>query len=301
MNTSNSKLLTPKPQPTYPIADTHTHLYFSAFDADQDQVIKTCDNTNVQMQVQIGCDEVSTVAALTLAQKYPHFYSTVGVHPCDVLTCFDAKKDYRPSGFEDYQLRATDFDALFSLFDDLIRKNPKKIVGIGETGFDLYHNNSDEIFDVQKDVFLRHIELAKKHDKPLVIHIRNAIDEFFTFAESGILEGVRAVVHCFSEDREVAQRLVEQSGFFLGIGGVATYPNSKSIREAIRQTPIEFLLTETDSPFLVPHKTRKRGIQRNDASNIPEVIQLLAELKGIDVVECGEILFANAKRFYEIC
>jgi TatD DNase family protein len=118
--------------------------------------------------------------------------------------------------------------------------------------------------------------------------------------EQGRTHGVPAVVHCFSEDAHFAQIMTEEYGFFLGIGGVATYPKSENVREAIRKTPLEFLLTETDAPFLVPQKMRKQGEKRNDASNLPEVVQLISELKGMDEVECGNILFANAKRFYGV-
>lgn len=285
---------------SYKIADTHTHLYFSAFDGDQDDVVRRCDSTGVGLQVQIGCDEVSTLAAIELAKKYPHFYATVGLHPCDVKTCFDLKKDYRPAGYKDYQLQAHNFDELFHLFDSLIHNHSEKIVGLGETGFDLYHENSLEIYHLQQECFDRHVSLAEKHNKPLVIHIRNARQEFLSYLEQGRTRGLPAVVHCFSEDAKFAKIMTENYGFFLGIGGVATYPKSDSIREAIKKTPIEFLLTETDAPFLVPHTKRKQGEKRNDSSYLPEIVRLIAELKGMDEVECGNILFENAKRFYTI-
>jgi TatD DNase family protein len=273
-------------------------LYFSAFDGDQPAVIEKCNRTNVQLQVQIGCDEVSSVAAVQLAEKYPHFYTTVGLHPCDVKTCFTLKKEYRPSGYEQYKLKAHTFDALFQLFDRLIQSHRAKVVGLGETGFDLYHENSKEILDLQWDSFERHVHLAEKHSLPLVIHTRNATKELFQFLEAGKSKNRLAVIHCFSEGADVAAMVTKKYEFFLGIGGVATYPKSEAIREAIRVTPLEYLLTETDAPFLVPQEARKAGTTRNDASFIPEVVALIAQIKNMPQEKCGEILFENAHRFF---
>jgi len=282
------------------IADTHTHLYFSAFDKDQKEVIEQCRQAGVELQVQIGCDEISTLAALKLAQKNDDFYSTVGIHPCDVKVCFDENKLHRSSGFEDYKLKAKTFDELFAMFEKLVKENPKKIVGFGETGFDLYHENSEEILKIQTDVFLRHVKLAKKYNKPLIVHGRNSEKQMMDFFTKNIKPGsVRGVIHCFPAGIEYAEFFTKNYGFFIGIGGTATYPKSENIREAIEATPIEFIVTETDSPFLVPQSLRKT-VKRNDASLLPEVIELIANIKKIPVSEVVEILFENAKRLYKL-
>ena len=282
------------------IADTHTHLYFSAFDGEQKEVIENCRNAGVKLQVQIGCDEVSSLAALKLANENDDFYATLGIHPCDVKVCFDEGKLHRALGFENYQLKAKDFDELFTLFEKLVEENPKKIVGFGETGFDLYHENSEEIFKIQTEVFQKHVDLAKKYDKPLVIHGRNSVQPMIDFFQKNVKPGdVRGVIHCFSEGPEYAKFFTEEYRFFIGIGGVATYPKAENVREAIRETPIEYLVTETDSPFLVPQSNRKT-IKRNDASLLPEVIELIADIKKMPVDETADILFANAKRLFSV-
>lgn len=282
------------------IADTHTHLNFSSFDEDRDDVIARCRKAGVALQVQIGCDELSSLSALALAKKHDDFYCTVGLHPCDVLTCFKEEKIFRCKGFEKYKLKAKNYDELFYLFDTLLQENPKKIVGLGETGFDLYHDNSEEIFKAQTDVFVRHIELAKKYDKTLVIHGRNSKLQMMDFFTKNITPGsVRGVIHCFSEDETYGRFFTEKYGFLLGIGGVLTYPNAGKIREAVKRIPLEFLVTETDAPFLVPQSRRKTE-KRNESSFLPEVINLIAELKQMDSEKCAAVLFENAQKVLSI-
>ncbi|MCF7905943.1 TatD family hydrolase [Candidatus Gracilibacteria bacterium] len=280
------------------IADTHTHLHFSGFDPDREQVIARCREAGVALQVQIGCDELSSLAALRLAESQDDMYCAVGLHPCDVLDCFDEGKLFRCRGFENYHLQAKNFDELFALFEKLITEHQEKIVGVGETGFDLYHNNSEEIFKTQTDVFLRHLSLAKAHNRPLVIHGRNAQKETQEFFTRHIRPGdIQGVIHCFSEDEAYGKFFTETYGFFLGIGGVLTYPNAEKLREAVTRIPIEFLVTETDSPFLVP-QGKKKETKRNESTFLPEVVTLIAELKNIPVEECAEVLFQNAQRLF---
>ncbi len=280
------------------IADTHTHLNFSSFDADREEVVTRCRKAGVKLQIQIGCDELSSLSALALAQKHDDFYSTVGLHPCDVLTCFEEKKIFRCRGFEKYSLKAKNYDELFALFETLLKEHSQKIVGIGETGFDLYHNNSKEIFQAQTDVFLRHTELAKKYNKTLVIHGRNSKSQMMDFFGKNVTPGkVRGVIHCFSEDEDYGRFFTEKYGFSLGIGGVLTYPNAEKIRQAVKNIPLEFLVTETDSPFLVPQSMREKT-KRNDPSLLGEVVKLIAELKKMNTEKCAEILFRNAEKLF---
>ncbi|MCF7917732.1 TatD family hydrolase [Candidatus Gracilibacteria bacterium] len=292
------------------IADTHTHLYFTSFDRDRNEVIKRNKKSGIDLEVQIGVDEITSIAALDLAKKHDHMYCTLGVHPCDTENCFHPNPQYLPQGFGNYKLQAQNFDELFSLFEKLTEQNPHKIVGFGETGLDLYHKNTPELFQLQKDIFRRHISLSRKFEKPIVIHGRNSQKEMLEFLSREINPGIKAskipglgkvtgVIHCFSEDTEYANIMTQKYGFYLGIGGVATYPNARKVREAIVSTPIEFLVTETDAPFLVP-QGHKEQTKRNESSFLPEVVTLIAELKKISQEECAEILFQNARKLFQI-
>lgn len=287
----------------YPIIDTHTHSYFPAMEKDFDSILKKDKDAGVAIQVQIGCDEISSLAALKLAEKNKGFYATLGLHPCDVKNIgIRDPKHHRYSGFDDYKLTASNFDELFDFFSATFEKNPENIVGFGETGFDLYHENSQEILERQRESFIRHLDLCLKYDRPIIIHTRNAHKVTLEVLETEFpkRKDIRGVVHCFCEDANFAKIATEQYGLFLGIGGVITYNNTKKIREAVIQTPIEYIVTETDSPFLTPRKAKNRKHKINQPGLLPEVVELIAELKGIDVEECGKILFANGKRLFNL-
>ncbi len=290
------------------IFDTHAHLYFTSFDDNRDQVIAECEAAGVTHQIQIGCDELSCLAALELAESQENFYCTLGLHPCDVDKLGVRDPEYhRYAGLTDYKLKNHTPAQFFAWIEALFLENEDKVVGFGETGFDLYHRNTPELFALQAECFAEHIRLCKKYDRALVIHTRDSSQETLKFLQDSLQPGLnpgsdipRGVVHAFSEGPEFAQIMTEQFGFHLGIGGVATYPKNEHVREAIKSTPIEFLITETDTPFLTPHKARKSGIKTNTPQYIPEVITLIAELKELSVEDCATQLFENAQRCFGI-
>jgi len=284
----------------YPIIDTHTHLYFGAYKDDRAEVIERDRQSGVVHHVLIGCDEASNMAALELARKEKDISVVLGIHPCDVdLVGNPVPSEYRYD--TDYNLDAKTVDDLFEKIEAWYLKNKDIVVGFGETGFDLYHRNTAELEDLQKYCFERHIGLCKKYDMPVVFHIRDAKEVFEEQVEKHFFEGLEGVVHCFSEGPEFAKKMVEEYGFYIGIGGVATKGNAENVREAIKVTPIEKILTETDAPFLVPRKIGKeRGNRRNESGFLTEVVELIAELKEMGLQECAEQLVENAKKFYNL-
>ncbi len=287
----------------YPIIDTHTHCYFPAIEKDQAAIFRKCEEAGVKIQVQIGCDEISSLAALSLAQKFKGHYATLGLHPCDVKNVGIKNEEYhRYKGFEAYDLKATNFEQLFALFTDIYEKNKDHIVGFGETGFDLFHENSEEILALQKTAFRQHLNLCETYQKPIIIHTREAREVTLNFLEKEMpnRKNIRGVIHCFSEDAGFAEIVTKQYGFFLGIGGVLTYNKTEAIREAVKKTPIEYLVTETDSPFLVPRKAKNKKQRINYPGLLPEVIELIADIKNIDPDTCGHILFENGKRLFNL-
>lgn len=276
---------------SYSIFDTHSHLYFASCASTLDSILAECKRKKVQFQVLVGCDEISSLEALKLAQEQENFYATLGLHPADVKKVGQS---------DDSKIK--NFESLFDFFEDIFLKNKSKIVGFGETGFDLYHENSLEIFELQKKCFEFHLKLCDKFNRPFVLHSRNAREETLDILEKSFAmrKNLRGVWHCFSEDPESAKIATQQYGLFLGIGGVFTYNNAEAIREAVKQTPIEFLVTETDAPFLVPRKAKNKKVRLNSAAFLPEVIELIADLKKMEVTECAAILFENAKRLYGV-
>jgi len=277
-----------------PIFDTHAHLYFPAFAPDLDQVIRDCEDVGVTHQVQIGCDEISCLAALNLAKERPNFYCTLGLHPCDVDQVGVHNPDYhRYAGLENYEMKTKNAAEFFAWIEALFLANRDKVVGFGETGFDLHHRSTTELYEQQKSDFLAHIDLCEKYDKTLVIHSRAAATETLALLTERQPK-CRGIIHAFSEGPDFAETVVNDFGFYLGIGGVATYPKMEAVRAAIKITPLENLITETDAPFLTPHLARKSGVKTNSPKYLPEVTKLIAEIKAISVDECEARLFQNA-------
>lgn len=282
----------------FPIIDTHTHGYFGAYD-DVPAMLQRARDVGVVAQIQIGCDERASCAAMRLATEHSDCFATVGLHPTDVRTLGSPDaEEHRLAAGDDYQSVARDADQLFELFEKWIAENPNEIVGIGECGFDFYHDERSEMYDRQRDILLRHCTLARRHDLPVVLHVRDAIDDFIEFwREHGT--GLRGVLHCFSGEAELAQIATEEFGLMLGVGGILTYKKSEEMRETVAATPLEFLITETDAPFLPPQNWRKRN-STNEPAALPEVVELIAELHGRPVEAVAERLVDNARKLFGI-
>lgn len=286
------------------IIDTHTHGYFGHYDETRDQVQTDCLNAGIEKQIQIGCDEISSLAAVEMAKKYTGNFATVGLHPCDVAPFMENKvENHRLKGYENYQSKIQTLDELFDFFDELITQNKKQIVGIGETGFDRYHDPQDVLVQWQTDCFVRHLELCQKHNLPIVIHTRNSTTELLDFLSKHkhFFKGpnkVCGVVHCFCENAEVAQILYEEYNFYFGIGGVITYKNTEELAQAVAQMPAERILTETDAPFLTPRMYRKAVSNINSPASLPEVVQKIAEIRHTPMNKMADILYQNAERLF---
>ncbi len=271
------------------IFDTHTHDYFSTFDADRNTMLSDDFNAGVQHKIQIGCDIDTSSQAIALAKTDTRMFATVGLHPCHVEENVQNAHTTTP------------LEHCFTYFEKELQNNTdNKIIGIGETGFDFYHKDTPEMRKQQKLSFEKHIDLCKKYSLPIIIHTRGARDETLEFLENNPItrnKEITGVIHCFSENAEFAKSITDKFNFFISIGGAATYPKSHEIRDAIKNTPIEYIVTETDSPYLAPQSVRGK---RNQSKNIKEVIELIAEIKQIDTEHCADILFHNAQRLFSI-
>ncbi len=283
---------------SFSIIDTHTHGYFPG-QKNPEAAFDRARKAGVMAQIHIGCDEQASFAALELAQKNKDFYSTVGLHPSDVFLVGKPDPKREPL-HTSYVPQAQTTDELFGLFDTWIMENPGKIVGVGECGFDFYHDDREKAFKAQEDVFLRHLKLAQKHNLPLIIHTRNAIDDMIEFFKKHILGAeVCGVVHCFSEDMASARFFTEEAGFYLGIGGIVTYKNADVLRDVVRNIPLEKLITETDAPFLPPQEFRKKNLI-NEPAALVEIVEKIAEVRGEPVEQVAEQLVRNAQNLYRI-
>ena len=254
------------------IIDTHCHIYFDNMQDDLQEVIDRAHRADVRQMICISCDKETAQKSLDLASTHDSVYATVGLHPCYT-------KGY--------------FEGLFDDFQKMIDEN-EKIVAVGECGLDFFKGDkSEEGRRLQEIVFERQIELAQKNNLPIVIHNREADEECLAILDAHKAEKV--VFHCYGSDLEFAKKLWDR-GYLTSFTGIVTYPNAGPLQEVAREVPQDLFLVETDCPFLAPQKYRG---ERNEPAYVVEVVEKIAELKGMSVSEVSEISTANAKRFFE--
>ncbi len=262
--------------------DSHAHLGDNRFEGDRRGVIKRARSAGLRRIIDVGCwsDEGGFLDVEALMKDYDFIYGALGVHP------HDAAK--------------VDVSAAFSRIRSLVlcpggEARGAKVVGIGETGLDYHYDNSPR--SVQQEVFARHLALARELNLPVIIHTREAWadtmrilgDEGFGTGEAG--EGV---FHCFSGGPEEARKALEM-GFYISISGVVTFKGADNVREAVKATPIERLLIETDCPYLAP--APKRG-RRNEPAFVLETARAVAEIKGLSLSDVGRITTLNAEEVF---
>ena len=251
-----------------PVFDTHAHYDSGGFNADRDEVLSSLPASGVALVVDPGCDVPSSQAAVALAEKYPHVYAAVGIHPGDCAGCTDA-----------------DFEAIRTLCGH------EKVVAVGEIGLDYYwEDNPPKEF--QQMVFRRQIELALELDLPVIVHDREALGDSLAVVLD--YPALRGVFHCFSGSPEMAQELLKR-GWYLGFDGPITYKNAKRAPEVAAVTPLDRIVVETDAPYLTPVPYRGK---RNDSRYLPYVVEKLAEWKNVSPEEMERITWENGLRLF---
>lgn len=251
------------------LIDSHCHLDSKEFDADRDDVIQRALDAGVEQMIAIGTGNgpPDLEAGIRLAEKYPAFYATVGIHPHDA-----AKAD--PS----------DFKNLAALL-----AHPK-VVAVGEIGLDYHYDFSPR--ETQHAVFIEQMSIAAAASKPIVIHTREAWDDTLDLIEQHWTpHGIGGIMHCFSGGPAEAQRALDL-GFYLSFGGIATFPNALDLQQAAKQAPSNRILVETDSPYLAP--VPKRG-KRNEPALLVHTIKKLADLRGESIEETTRQTTTNLK------
>jgi TatD DNase family protein len=252
--------------------DTHTHLNDQAFDADREEVIERAREAGVELLVNVGFNRRTIEQTLELARKYEFVYAAIGWHPHDAR-----------------YLRDEDL----AWIEELALAEPK-VVAIGEMGLDYYHNHS--AIDVQKEAFRRQIALAKRVNKPIIIHDRDAHRDVVDILKEEGADAVGGIMHCFGGSVEIARECLEL-GFYISFGGPLTFKNAKKPKEVAREIPFDRLLIETDSPYLTPHPFRGK---RNESGYVRYVAESLAQLKGVSYEEICQITLENGKRVFGI-
>ena len=250
--------------------DTHAHILDDQFNDDRDQVIRNIYD-NMALVVNIGCNLEDCPRTVALAEQYDKVYAAVGLHPEDVKT-------YTPEGW----------DMICRLAEH------PKVVGIGETGLDYYWDTSTK--DAQKVLFEQHIDLAKQLHKPLVIHDREAHGDTLEILKRTNAKEVGGILHAFSGSVEMAMEVIKL-GFYIGLGGPVTFKNARKAVEVAQAIPLEYLVIETDCPYMAPVPFRGK---RNEPMLVQHTAAKIAELRGISVEELIEATYQNGKRIYGI-
>ncbi|MEK0317854.1 TatD family hydrolase [Cohnella sp. 56] len=246
--------------------DTHAHLDSPKFDNDREEMITRAKEAGVGALVNIGFNRETIPTTIALAERYDFIYAAVGWHPTDAV---------------DMRLEE-DLAWIASLC-----AHPK-VVAIGEIGLDYYWDTSPK--DVQHTVFREQIRLAKRVNKPIVIHNRDAHEDIVRILrEEGAAE-VGGIMHCFSGSWETAKQCLDMN-FYISFGGPVTFKNARVPKEVLSRIPLDRLLIETDAPYLTPHPFRGK---RNESSYVRFVADAAAEITGLSRKKIEEITSRNA-------
>jgi len=253
--------------------DSHCHLDRIDLDDYHDsfpELLKTIELDQVTRMLCISVNLETFEDMYSRIAPYDNIFCSAGVHP-----------DYE-------NVTEPDVDQLC----ELARKN--KVVAIGETGLDYMQTGDD--MDWQRQRFVTHIEAAKRCQLPLIIHTRNARqDTLDILAEQGA-DQVGGVMHCFTEDLEMAQQLIEMN-FYISISGIVTFNQAENVRQMAKKIPSERLLIETDSPWLSPVPFRGKT---NHPGRVRYVAEKLAEIRGESLDELAASTFDNANRLFNL-
>ncbi len=251
------------------LTDTHCHLNHAEFEEDWLAALERAREADIGRLLVVGFDLPSSRRAVFLAQQEPELQAVIGIHPESAADWSEEAKA---------ELLA------------LRREAGAKVAAWGEIGLD-YHWESVPR-ERQKSIFIEQIALATAEDLPIVIHCRDAYpDVMDILRETG---AKRVDLHCFTGAWDEAKAALD-AGYYLGFGGIVTFKKSDQLRQVVRQTPLERILLETDSPYLAPQAWRGK---RNEPSYITEVARVVAELHGITPAKIAEITSENASRLF---
>jgi TatD DNase family protein len=250
--------------------DTHAHIYLEQFDEDIEQVMQRSKASSVTRIYLPNIDSSSIEAMLKLEESFPaQCHAMVGLHPCSVKE---------------------DFEEELKVVEYWLEK--KEFAGIGETGTDLYWDK--KYMEQQIESLLIQINWAKEYDLPIVLHSRNSLDLSLQIVEENHFSEISGIFHCFTGSLDQAKRIIGL-GFYLGIGGVVTFKNSK-LDVLLEDIPINHIVLETDSPYLAPHPFRGK---RNEPSYIPVIANKLAEVYNKNIEEIAKITTENARKIFK--
>ena len=255
----------------FKLIDSHAHIDFDSFDEDLDKVLERAGEAGVCKIVCAGTTVEGSISSHEMALKYPHIYSSAGVHPHEACDVND----------ESYEKIKT------------LAKNDK-VVAIGEVGLDYHYEHSPK--EIQQEVFTRFISLAKETHLPLIIHTREAEEDTLKLLKENKAGEAGGVIHCFSGSLDMAKECIKM-GFYISIPGIVTFKKAANLEEIVKHVPIERMLIETDAPYLAPIPYRGK---RNEPAYVKYVAERVAEIKGLSFEDVARITTLNAEELFGI-
>lgn len=250
------------------LVDSHCHLNFPELQSNMEQIRASMHDNQVGHALCISVTLKDFPQVLTLAETYPNFFASVGVHP-------------------DYE------DEPPFTVDDLVNlANHPKVIAIGETGLDYFRLTGD--LEWQRERFRTHIRAAIKSQKPLVIHTRSAAEDTLRIMREENAQLVGGVLHCFTESLDVALEAIDL-GFYISFSGIVTFKNAVMLKEVASQLPLDRILVETDSPYLAPIPYRGKI---NQPAYVKHVAEELSRIRNVPLAEIMEATTANFFRLF---
>ena len=255
--------------------DSHAHYTDEKFEEDREKLIEEIYNEGITKFISAGYNVKSSELSIELANKYPYVYTICGISPNDIPENVDNLSEE------------------IKKIENLLKQKNKKVVAVGEIGLDYYWNKENK--DLQKQAFIKQIELANKYDLPIVIHTREAtIDTIEILKDNPVNK--KGIFHCCPLNQELVKEALKLD-FYISFAGPCTFKNSKNADEIIKMVPVEKILIETDSPYLSPEP--KRGT-RNDSRNVKLIAKKIASVKNISIDEIAKITYENAVKIFGI-
>ena len=253
------------------IFDTHAHYDDKQFDQDREELLASMKDHGIGTIVDVGSNMETSAWIVEAVKRYEMMYGAVGVHPSDTA-----------------EMTSADIDTLKKY------ASMEKIVAIGEIGLDYYWDEPER--EIQKKWFEAQMELAREVKLPIIIHSRDAAKDTYDIMKALHAEDIGGVVHCFSYSKEMARQFLDM-GFYIGIGGVVTFKNAKTLKEVAAYAPLDRIVLETDCPYLSPEPNRGK---RNSSLNLNYVAEMISQIKGIDKEQLITVTEENARKLYRM-
>lgn len=249
--------------------DTHSHIDFEEYGTNFKEFIEELKTEEIENVIIPGVNTSGFERIIKLCNENEMLYGAIGIHPTE---------------FNDFK------EGTEKLIYECLNCN--KIKAIGEIGLDYYYGKDDK--EEQKKILRKQLKIAEETQLPVIIHDRESHEDIFEILAEYKLKKV--IMHCFSGDSEFAEKCCER-GYYIGIGGVVTFKNAIKLKEAVRITPIENIVLETDAPYLTPVPFRGKV---NSPKYLKYIAEEIAKIKEINIEEVKKITSENAKRIFNI-